>query len=89
MESLGIEFSKKHLYEALRKAGLPATRMSVLNYERQGVLLKPKKQMHFADKIWSFYTKEEIDESVARVADFVKTNKKSAAYARYRERKNK
>ena len=62
-----IEYSKKHLQKALKEAGLPSSRPTLLKYEVNGVIDKPKRQAGFGHMIWNFYTQDEIDECVGRV----------------------
>lgn len=70
------EFSKKYLFEALVAAGLPASRSTVLKYEKDGVISKPAIQRRSGNQVWSFYTQKEIDICIARIRKHVAARKR-------------
>lgn len=63
-------YSKKHLLEALKKAGLPFTYASLLQYEKRGVVPQPKHAIGFGNGRWRFYTMQEINENVKRIGNY-------------------
>lgn len=65
-------FSKKHLLEALKRAGLPYTYASLLEYEKKGIVPKPQHAIGFGNGRWRFYTMQEIKENVRRIAQYRK-----------------
>ena len=65
-------YSKKHLLEALKRAGQPYTYASLLEYEKKGVLPRPKHAIGFGNGRWRFYTQKEINTNVKLVADYRK-----------------
>ena len=74
---MGELFSKEHLLKALKNAGLPSSYVSLMKYEKLGVVLLPKNMMNFGTKKYRFYTKDEIAESVKKVVEYKNANKKS------------
>lgn len=69
--------TKRHQLEALQiaadkypKLGIGASYMSLLKYEKLGVVLPPSHQILVNDKEWRFYTQDEIEENVKRVIAF-------------------
>lgn len=65
-------YSKKHLMKALKDAGLPASKPTFLDYEKKGVLLKPKGMVQYGERAWRFYTPEEIKDNVQRVRNYLR-----------------
>ena len=53
--------SKIMLLKILKESGLPHSYPSLLRYERKGIIKKPKGSIHYDDRIWRFYTIEEIN----------------------------
>lgn len=76
MENL---FTKKHQMEALKNARdkypelqIGASYVSLINYEETGVVNLPKYQLQVNDRLWRFYTAEEIQDNVNRVIAYKK-----------------
>ena len=67
MDSL---FSKKHLLIALRQSGLPCTYMTLLKYERKGIIDQPQHMQMMNGKQWRFYTEEEIEQNIEKIRTY-------------------
>ena len=63
-------FSKKHLLIALAKAGLPHSYVTLVGYERRGVISKPKSAIGFGNGKWRFYSSEDIAQIVNEVKQY-------------------
>ena len=62
-------FSKKHLMEALKRAGLTWSYSSILRFERGGMIERPKSELGNNEYNGNrLYSQQEIEEIVARVA---------------------
>lgn len=61
-------FSKRHLLEALKRAGVPYTYKVLLKYERDGIIPEPSR----VDGRERFYTQEQIEEVIQRVLVYKK-----------------
>ena len=62
-------FSKRYLLTSLKQSGLPCTYQTLMNYEKKGIVLRPQSAIGFGNGSWRLYTKQEIDESVRKVAN--------------------
>ena len=60
-------YSKKHFLKALKDAGLPFTYMTLLVWERKGIIDKPKHMQMMNEKEWRFYTKQEIEDNIKKI----------------------
>lgn len=60
-------YSKKYLFEALKKAELPSTKPSVIKYERLGLIPVPTGNAVHGDRGQRFYTEDEIKLAVENV----------------------
>jgi hypothetical protein len=67
-------FTKQDFLKALKDASekypklkIGSSYMSLLKYEKQGIILSPSQPIMVNGKFWRFYTKEEIDENVRRI----------------------
>ena len=63
-------YSRKHLLLALKQAGLPHTYITLLSYERKGIVPKPKLAIGFGNGKWRFYTREDIKSTVRLVRKY-------------------
>lgn len=75
--SMNKIFSKKHLLQALKNAGLPASYPTLLAYEKAGVVPHSEGNIEFADRRWRFYTEEEITNIIIRVKGYLDAKKTS------------
>lgn len=67
-------FTKRHLQQALKKAGLPSSYSTVLKYEEMKVIPRPAQVISYGkNKEYRSYTQEEID----MIVDLVKSHRKS------------
>lgn len=64
-------YSKQHLSEALKEAGLPFSVPTIRSYKKKGVIKPPTNQVVFVDRIWLFYTAAEIEENVKAVKEYL------------------
>ena len=70
-------FTKRHLQQALKKAGLPSSYSTVLKYEQMKVIPKPAHVISYGKgKDYRSYTQEEIDSIVALVKEHRKSLQK-------------
>lgn len=67
-------YTKKDLLDALKQANkdnpdkkIGYTYMTLLKYEKAGLIIKPQNMVMVNGKPWRFYTKEEIQECVNRI----------------------
>lgn len=65
-------YSKQHLSEALKVAQLPFSIPSIRLYKKKGVIKEPENRVVFNDRIWLFYTAEEIEANVEAVRKYLK-----------------
>lgn len=59
-------FTKIHLLQALKEAGLPCTYRSLLNYERQGIINRGGGEIESASND-RYFTEQEIKEIVEKI----------------------
>lgn len=67
--------TKKHLVDALKKAGLPNAYSTILHYEAIGVIPKAKNPIDFGHTQWRSYSDKEIENIVERVKKHVSNMK--------------
>ena len=68
-------FSKQHLLAALEKEKLPHSYKSLLQLERKGVIPQPNNAIGLGNtNRWRLYTKEEIEEIVQRMKNYIQKN---------------
>lgn len=67
-------YSKKHLLQALREAGLPCSYPTLVRYEKEGIVSKPAGMVGYMDREWRFYTQEEIEQVLAAVKAHVEAS---------------
>jgi len=60
-----ITFSK--FRKALKNAGLPNTKHTIIKYERLGVIAYPKNPIKYASRKDRAYTDEEVQENIKRI----------------------
>ena len=66
--------SKKHLMEALKRAGLPYSYNSILDFERKGVIPRPESELGNQEyKGNRVYNQEEIEQIVAKVSAYIRS----------------
>ena len=64
-------FSKKHLMEALERAGLPCSYKSILRFEKEGVIERSKSGLGSSEYGGNrVYSKEEIENIVQKIAAY-------------------
>lgn len=64
-------YSKQHLSKALLEAGLPFSIPSIRNYKRKGIIKEPENRVVFNDRVWLFYTGDEISANVEAVRKYL------------------
>lgn len=69
-------YSMMHLREALADAGLPNSRLTILKYERLGIIPAPQSVENFPQTSWRFYTLKEIEQNVQRVRAYINSRSK-------------
>lgn len=65
-------YSKRHLLKALKKNRLPHSYMTLMKYEKMGVVTQPIRAIGFGNGRHRLYTQEDINENVDRVRKFQK-----------------
>lgn len=60
-------YTKQHLFEALQKAGLPASYKTLLKYERLGIIPRDSEMDVQGVHGTRFYSEKEINQIVERV----------------------
>lgn len=60
-------YSKRHLLKALKKNRLPHSYMTLMKYEKMGVIEEPIRAIGFGNGKHRLYTQEDIDRAVDRV----------------------
>ena len=65
-------FTKRHLLKELKRAGLPFTYATLLEYERKGIISKPSTLIKSKNGKWRLYTQEEITENILLIKDYRK-----------------
>ena len=75
-----VLMTKKYLQQALREAGLPSSYVTLLSYERQGIIPAPRTPTLGGGRDTRFYTQEEIDQIVIAVRAHVEKTKKPWTY---------
>jgi membrane protein implicated in regulation of membrane protease activity len=68
-------YPKRVLQKALKDAGLHFSYPTLLRYEKNGVINRPKGEVKYADRAWRFYSQEEISTIVAIVRKKIKERK--------------
>ena len=61
--------SKQHFLKALKSAGLPASYPTLLLWEKEGVIEKPKVMKMINGKKWRFYSVEEIRANIRKIKE--------------------
>jgi len=64
-------FSKNQLLKTLKSERLPHSYMTLLEYERKGIIPRPETAIGFGNGKWRFYTKEEIYNIIVLVRKYV------------------
>ena len=64
--------SKQHFLEALRQAGLPCTYLTLMKWEKKGIISKPEHMQKMNGYTWRFYTVSEILENIKRIKEYKK-----------------
>jgi len=67
-------YTKQDLYNALKEAGLPCSRPTVIRYEKLGLIAK-NKTLKGWKKATVIYTEAEIKKSVERIKEYVHNKK--------------
>jgi hypothetical protein len=70
-----ILYSKKHLLKAMKAAKLPYTYVTLLKYEKLGLIPVPRTPTDDGGRGWRFYTEGEIKKAVERVKEYVANQK--------------
>jgi hypothetical protein len=65
-------YSKRHLLKALKKNRLPHSYMTLMKYEKMGVVNQPIRAIGFGNGQHRLYTQEDINENVDRVRAYQK-----------------
>jgi hypothetical protein len=65
-------YSKRYLLKALKKNRLPHSYMTLMKYEKAGVVNQPVRAIGFGNGKHRLYTQAEIDENVNRVRAYQK-----------------
>lgn len=61
-------YNKKYFIEKLKEAGLPNTYLTILRWEKNGTITRPKNmQIMTNGKPWRLYTMEEIQENINKI----------------------
>lgn len=68
-------FTKVHLLEALKNAGLPSTYKALLKMESDGIISRGGKDVEVLDNTDRFYTREEIKEIVLKIKAYKRNEK--------------
>ena len=74
-------FTISHLLDALRKAKLPASKPTVLGYERAGIISKPNMYTNYKNRKVREYTNEDIAKRVNEVRVHMKKKQAKKAKA--------
>lgn len=73
-----IYYTSQHLRQVMAEAGLPCSRMTVLLFEKEGVIPKPENELVYHKKVnWGrntirIYTEDEIKKIIPLVADYIR-----------------
>lgn len=62
--------SKQALLKRLAEEGLPHTYLSLVRWEKQGIIEKPRNMIQYTKSQWRVYTIEEVEKIVGQVKKF-------------------
>jgi len=72
MKKQNALYGAKYIRQLLKDQGLPCTYVTLLNYERRGIIPAPSSVMEYPDRNWRLYTASEVHAVVNAIKKFKK-----------------